>query len=203
MSLKEVEIIIGGIGGVLAYTTLGVILYGIWRGTRRPAGRITGRSSAWLRSPWVYLALTVLFFAICYLCWTPLPLMVSPHFRPWMLAFGSLLYFPGMLLALWGRLALGGEYFVSTGFGAQLFSGHKLVTTGPYAAIRHPMYSGLILSALGSLLIYFTGTTLLFVIFSPLLTVRARREEAALAAEFGEQWQDYCRRVPAFLPRLM
>jgi Cu+-exporting ATPase len=81
-------------------------------------------------------------------------------------------------------------------------AGHQLVTQGPFAIVRHPMYSGIMLAALGSLLIYSTWTTLLFVCFAPLTIIRARREEAALAAEFGEQWQAYCKRVPAFVPRL-
>jgi protein-S-isoprenylcysteine O-methyltransferase Ste14 len=93
-------------------------------------------------------------------------------------------------------------YFVSTGFGAQLFSDHQLVTGGPFAIVRHPMYVGLITAAFGSLLIYQTWTTLAFAVFALFLLLRARREEQALAAEFGEQWQDYCRRVPAFIPRL-
>jgi protein-S-isoprenylcysteine O-methyltransferase Ste14 len=38
--------------------------------------------------------------------------------------------------------------------------------------------------------------------FSPALLNRARRKEATLAAEFGEQWQTYCKRVPMLLPRL-
>ncbi len=203
MDLQLVETIIRWMGGLLAYTTLGVILYGIWRGTQRQAGRKTGRSSAWLRSPWFYLASAALFFGICYIAWIPLPLNVSPQARAWILALGSLLYFPGMSLALWGRLALGKNYFVSTGFGAQLFAGHQLVSGGPFAILRHPMYSGIMLAAFGSLLIYSTWTTLLFACFAPLMTVRARREEVALAAEFGEQWQAYCKRVPAFLPRLI
>jgi protein-S-isoprenylcysteine O-methyltransferase Ste14 len=107
-----------------------------------------------------------------------------------------------MGLVVWGRLALGENYFVSTGMGAQLFSGHRLVTGGPFAIIRHPMYLGLMLAALGSLFIYLTWTTLFFACFAPLMRVRAHREEQALSAEFGEQWQAYCRRVPAFFPRL-
>jgi protein-S-isoprenylcysteine O-methyltransferase Ste14 len=118
-----------------------------------------------------------------------------------MLALGSLLYFPGLSFALWGRLALGKNYFVSTGFGAQLFEGHQLITTGPFALVRHPMYSGLILMSLGSLLIYSTWTTLLFACIAPLITTRAFREEKILAAEFGEQWQEYHRHVPMFVPR--
>jgi protein-S-isoprenylcysteine O-methyltransferase Ste14 len=203
MNLEAVEPIIRWMGGLLAYTTLGVILYGVWRGTQRQAGRTTGRTGAWLRSVWFYLASPLLFFAMCYFGWKPLPLTVPPSIRAWMLALGSLLYFPGLSFTLWGRLALGKNYFVSTGFGAQLFAGHQLVTRGPFAVVRHPMYTGLILAALGSLLIYSTWTTLLFACFAPLTSFRARREEAALAAEFGEQWRDYCQRVPAFFPRLI
>jgi protein-S-isoprenylcysteine O-methyltransferase Ste14 len=107
-----------------------------------------------------------------------------------------------MSFVLWGRLALGKNYFVSTGFGAQLFAGHQLVSSGPFAVVRHPMYTGLFLAALGSLLIYPTWTTLLFASFAPMIIVRARNEEAALRAEFGEQWREYCQRVPAFFPRL-
>jgi protein-S-isoprenylcysteine O-methyltransferase Ste14 len=202
ISPELIEKLIQWMGALLAYTTLGVILYGIWRGTQRQAGRTTGRTGAWLRSPWFYLASMVLFSGICYFGWVPLPWLVSPAVRAWMLVLGSLLYFPGMSFALWGRLALGKNYFVSTGFGAQLFADHQLVTSGPFAIVRHPMYTGIILAALGSLLIYLTWTTLLFACFAPLTSVRARREEAALAAEFGERWQAYCKRVPAFVPEL-
>jgi protein-S-isoprenylcysteine O-methyltransferase Ste14 len=202
MNLEAVEPIIRWMGGLLAYTTLGVIFYGVWRGTQRQSGRMVGLAGGWLRSAWFYLASSVLFFSICYFGWKPLPLTVPPSIRAWMLALGSLSYFPGLSFALWGRLTLGKNYFVSTSFGAQLFTGHQLVTSGPFAIVRHPMYTGLILAALGSLLIYPTWTTLLFACFALFITVRARREETALAAEFGEEWQAYCQRVPSFLPWL-
>jgi protein-S-isoprenylcysteine O-methyltransferase Ste14 len=91
-------------------------------------------------------------------------------------------------------------YFVSTSIGAQLYADHKLVTSGPYAIVRHPMYLGLITAALGSLLLYRTWTTAAFVIFAPFLLLRARREEQALSAEFGEAWQAYAARVRMILP---
>jgi protein-S-isoprenylcysteine O-methyltransferase Ste14 len=200
MSLESIEFFIRWLGGLLAYTTLGVVFYGIWQGTRRQAGRITGKMGHYLRSPWFYLVTSGLYFGICYLGWIPLPLTIPPRAQIWALTIGSLLYFPGMGLALWARLALGKNYFVSTGFGAQLFEEHQLVTNGPFAFVRHPMYAGLILAACGSLLIYHTWTTLLFALFTPALIFRARREETALTAEFGEQWQEYCKRVPAFFP---
>lgn len=201
MNLESIESIIRWLGGLLAYTVLGVVVYGILRGTRRQSGRITGQMGRYLHSPIFYLVTSVLYFGICYLGWIPLPLDIPVQVQFGALVFGSILYFPGMVFALWGRLALGDNYFVSTGFGVELFANQKLVTGGPYAIVRHPMYAGLLLASLGSLLIYHTWTTLLFAFFAPALFIRARREEAALAAEFGEQWQAYCKRVRAFLPR--
>jgi protein-S-isoprenylcysteine O-methyltransferase Ste14 len=196
------ESLIRWLGGLLAYTVLGIVLFGVWRGTRRQTGRTTGFSGSWLRSAWFYLISSALFFGIAYFGWKPLPWTVSQTARGWMAMLGSLLYFPGMCFILWGRLVLGKNYFVSTGFGAQLFKDHQLITIGPYAIVRHPMYAGLILAALGSLLLYFTWTTFYFACFAPLLLVRARREEQALAAEFGEKWTEYSHHVPAFIPRL-
>ncbi|MCU0485373.1 MAG: isoprenylcysteine carboxylmethyltransferase family protein [Anaerolineales bacterium] len=201
MNIALIESLVRWSGGLLAYTTLGAVFYGIWRGTQRQAGRITGQMGGYLRSPWFYLVTSAIFFGISFLGWVPLPLSIPPPAHAWMLLLGALLYFPGIGLALWGRLALGKNYFVSTGFSAQLFTGHRLITGGPFAFVRHPMYAGLILAALGSLMIYHTWTTLLFACFAPALFFRARREETALAAEFGVQWQKYCQRVPAFLPR--
>ncbi len=197
-----VEVIIRLVGGVLAYSTLAVVLFGIWRGTRRQVGRVTGQMGQVLHSPWFYLITTLIFFGICFLGWSPLPLPVSDEVRTWLLAVGCALYFPGMSFVLWGRLALGKNYFVSTGLGAQVFAGQHLITDGPYALVRHPMYAGLMAAAAGSLLIYATWTTLLFACCAPFMVFRARREEDVLASEFGAQWQAYCRRVPAFLPRL-
>jgi hypothetical protein len=48
---------------------------------------------------------------------------------------------------------------------------------------------------------YFIWITVYFAVFAPMLFLRARREEQALAAEFDKQCQEYCHRVPAFFPR--
>ena len=196
------EHVIQWLGGLLAYAALAVVLFGVWRGTQQQAGRTVGLSGGWLRSWWFYLASSVVFFGVAYLGWRPLPLTFPASIQVALLIVGSLLYFPGMLFLLWARLTLGKNYFVSTGFGAQLFKGHQLITGGPYAIVRHPMYAGLILAAIGALLIYMTWTTVYFALFAPLTLVRAWREETALAAEFGEQWKGYCRQVPMLIPHL-
>ena len=198
----SLESIVHWMGGLLAFIVLGIILFGIWRGTQRRAGRIIGQTGSWLGSRWFYLFSSAIFFGIAYLGWNPLPITIYPPHHTWLLVTGSLLYFPGMSFLMWGRLVLGKNYFVSSGLGAQLFNDQQLVISGPYAIVRHPMYAGLILAALGSLLIYTTWTTVFFACFAPLMLVRAWREEQILAAEFGEHWDEYCKRVPAFIPRL-
>jgi protein-S-isoprenylcysteine O-methyltransferase Ste14 len=202
MDFALIETVIHWLAGLLAYFTLGILLFGIWRGTMRKAGLTSGWAGSWLRAPWFYLASSILFFVVCYFGWIPLPLTFSPPIRVWILVIGSLLYFPSMSFVLWGRLALGKNYFVSTGFGTQLFADHQLVMSGPFATVRHPMYTGIFFAALGSLFLFSTWTTLLFTLFAPLTSVRARREETALAAKFGEQWQEYCEHVPAYFPKL-
>ena len=196
------EILIHWLGGVCAFSVLGILLYGVWKGTRRQPGRTVGLKGAWLRSPIFYFAASVFFFGIAWLGWIPLPVNLSSLTRTVLLAIGALLYFPGLALLLWGRLALGRDYFVSTGLGAQLFKDQTLVTTGPYAYVRHPMYLGLMLAAVGSLLIYMTWTTLYFACMSPMILMRSRREEEALAAEFGDQWREYCKLVPGLIPHI-
>ena len=193
--------IIQWLGGMLAFFTLGFLLYSIWLGARRQAGRISGQTAI-LRSPLFYLVASALFFSIAGLGWIPLPMSFSPAARNILLMIGCLLYFPGLIFLLWGRLELGRNYFVSTGMGAQLFVDHQLITSGPYAIVRHPMYAGLILAAWGALLIYVTWTTVYFAVTAPFLLLRARREEVVLAEEFGEPWWEYCRRVPLIIPRL-
>jgi len=203
ISLTSFEFVVHWIGGLAAYTVLGIVLTGIWRGARRPAGRTTGRTASWLRSPVFYLFSTALFVGMSVALWRPLPLMLSKQARAWILVLGSLAYFPGMAFILWGRLALGKMYFLSTGLGAQLYADHQLVTHGPFAIVRHPMYVGLITAAFGSLLIYLIWTTAIFTFFAPFLLLRARREEQVMAAEFGEQWYVYCRQVPGWFPRIL
>jgi protein-S-isoprenylcysteine O-methyltransferase Ste14 len=61
---------------------------------------------------------------------------------------------------------------------------------------------GIILTGTGGLLLYRTWTFVLILVTGLGTILRARREEAALAAEFGEEWREYCRRVPGWLPSL-
>jgi protein-S-isoprenylcysteine O-methyltransferase Ste14 len=150
----------------------------------------------------MYLAIGIPYFGVCALLWQPLPLTLSRSARLVALMLGALLYFSGLALVLWGRLTLGEMYNVSSSLGAQLYADQRLVTRGPFAYVRHPMYLGILVASFGGLLLYRTWTLVFTTLNFLALFVRARREEQALAAEFGEQWEVYCRRVSAWLPRL-
>lgn len=193
-------VLIRWLGGLVAWGMLVVLMRGIGQGLTRAPGRTVGGAAGWLHSGLFYTLALAAFLGFSWLGWRPLQIGLDPRLKLPILVLGCLLYFPGLALIAWGRLALGRMYFVSTGLGAQLFSDHKLVTSGPYAIIRHPMYLGLLAAAVGSLLLYQTWTTLAYAIFAPFVLRRARREEQVLAAEFGEQWTEYSRRVPALFP---
>jgi len=201
MTLDTVEQWMRWIGAAALLVPLGAIFWGLWAGLRRPVGRVTGHPQWMLRAP-VYLLGSLIYFGLWIILWRPLPLAFSIPARWETLILGGLLYFSGLGLILWGRLTLGEMYNASSGFGIQLYDRHRLITHGPFAYVRHPMYLGILIAALGGCLMYRTWT-LVFVAANFLgLAYRARREEQALAAEFGEQWQAYCRQVPAWIPRL-
>jgi len=79
---------------------------------------------------------------------------------------------------------------------------HTLATTGPYARIRHPQYSGFVLIMLGFLVQWPTILTLaMFPVLVFMYVHLARREESEVEAEFGAEYRRYAARTPAFFPR--
>lgn len=185
-------------GLALLGVTLAAILWGVWRGTQKPVGRTTGSEPKLLRTRKFYILASVGYLGLCIRLWRPFSLVLSRPARIITLLLGSLLYFPGLALVLWGRLTLAQMYNVSSSFGAQLYADQQLVTHGPFAYVRHPMYLGILLVGLGGLFLYHTWTFVLVLFHFPVLLIRVRREEQLLAAEFGEQWTTYCQQVPAW-----
>lgn len=78
----------------------------------------------------------------------------------------------------------------------------KLVTTGLYSYTRNPQYVGFLLITLGLNVMYLTIITLvLWPILAALYWRLAKMEEKDVEAQFGEEFREYKRRVPAFIPR--
>jgi protein-S-isoprenylcysteine O-methyltransferase Ste14 len=87
---------------------------------------------------------------------------------------------------------------------ARLVKGHKLATSGPYAYVRHPIYTGMLgmLVATGLASSHWIALLVALVIFFIGTMIRVRSEEKLLREAFGEQFENYARRVPAIVPGL-
>jgi protein-S-isoprenylcysteine O-methyltransferase Ste14 len=88
---------------------------------------------------------------------------------------------------------------------ARLLPGHQLVREGPYAWVRHPIYSGLLGLFVGTGLSLTPLPVLLVAVGVYLLgtRLRTRSEERLLRRQFGEEYVRYAREVPALVPRLI
>lgn len=200
MILDVIERWIGRIGIVLGLVTLAIALRGVWQGLQRPSGRTTGAAAKALSAP-LQVLFGALWIGLCFILWRPVPVTLAMPARIGALGLGALLYFLGLALYLWGVGTLGEMYRASSGFGVRLDAQHRLVTQGPFALVRHPLYLGLQVAAVGGLLLYRTWTFVFVTVNFLGLAIRAEREEQALAMEFGERWNAYVRRVPAWIPR--
>ena len=106
----------------------------------------------------------------------------------------------GFLLACWARFVLGKLWSA----GVERKEGHRLVEEGPYAIVRHPIYTGLLAAALALALVKATPLALVGLALTAIgFTVKARLEEQFLSAELGEvDYASYRRRVPMLVPFL-
>jgi protein-S-isoprenylcysteine O-methyltransferase Ste14 len=105
----------------------------------------------------------------------------------------------GLGLALWARIHLGRNWSDKV----VIQAGHQLTRTGPYARLRHPIYSGVLLGVAGTALVL--GEWRGVVAFALLLTnyaIKARKEDRVLAASFGAEFQEHKRRAGFLLPKL-
>lgn len=199
--LDDLERWLRRLGGGGALLVLICLYAGLWRSLRQTLAG-AGQKPRPVRRGAGLLAASALFFGACVRGWRPLPWRLTRVGRALTLALGAPLLAAGLGLVAWGQAALGEMFNYSTGLGAPLYAQQRLITTGPYALVRHPMYAGYNLAALGALLLYRTWTALLLVPAAMALVFRARREEAALAEHFGAAWSEYGQRVPGWLPRL-
>jgi protein-S-isoprenylcysteine O-methyltransferase Ste14 len=85
---------------------------------------------------------------------------------------------------------------------ARLVEGHKLATTGAYAYVRHPIYTGMLgmLIATGLGMSHWIALLAALVVFLVGTRIRVLREEKLLREAFGQEFEDYARRVRAIVP---
>ena len=128
--------------------------------------------------------------------WMGLLSIPLPDWLRWM---GLGLGLAGLGLWTWTQAVLGREWSPQL----QLREDHRLVTRGPYARIRHPMYTGMFgvgvaLALLSANWLFVTFAVAMIVGF----VVRAPREERMMLEAFGEEYGIYMRETGRFFPRL-
>jgi len=130
----------------------------------------------------------------------PWPPLDTPLWRPgvdaaWVIVFVAIF---GFAFTWWARITLGRLWSGNV----TRKTGHFIVTTGPYALVRHPIYTGLLLAVLATALM--RATVLTFIgaaVFGLGLFIKARVEERFLRSELGEDgYRDYAQRVPMLVP---
>ena len=85
---------------------------------------------------------------------------------------------------------------------ARLVEGHKLITAGPYAYVRNPIYTGMLgmLIATGLAMEHWVQLIVAVLLFAVGMVIRVRTEEKLLRAEFGEDFEEYAKKVRAVIP---
>jgi protein-S-isoprenylcysteine O-methyltransferase Ste14 len=114
---------------------------------------------------------------------------------------GCLLALVGAALVLRSRAELGAAW----SFVPKADQRTGLVTTGPYRLVRHPIYLGFTLLAMGEALAFGSWPAVLIVLCGiiPTFAWRARAEEALLSRAFGESYVRYRKRTRMVIPYLL
>ncbi len=114
------------------------------------------------------------------------------------IAYGGLaLTLAGIGLAIWARANLGQNWSAKI----TIKEGHRLIESGPYAVVRHPIYSGFLLAMLGTALALgqlraLAAWALAFLGWK----LKSRMEEEFMEHRFGAEYTSYRRRVKALIP---
>jgi len=117
--------------------------------------------------------------------------------RPFVYDLGIALALAGIALRWWAVLTLG-RFFTTR---VVTRAGQRAVANGPYRLVRHPSYTGALLTVLGVLLSATNWLSLAcFLIALPGFAYRIKVEEEALSAALGLPYQEYMRRTKRLVP---
>lgn len=115
----------------------------------------------------------------------------------WTFWLGATITAAGLLFAVWAREHLGRNWSRSV----TIKQDHQLIVTGPYAVVRHPIYTGILTGFLGmTLAVAEIRGIIAFVLVSLVLWSKLRMEEQWMRTQFGAPYEAYSRRTAAVVP---
>jgi protein-S-isoprenylcysteine O-methyltransferase Ste14 len=116
--------------------------------------------------------------------------------NPIILSIGVILCAAGIAFAIWARVYLGRNW----GMPMSLKENPELVTTGPYAYVRHPIYTGMLLAMLGSALASSLVWLIVLVCAGGYFIYSAKTEEKIQTKEFPDAYPAYMKRTKMLVP---
>ncbi len=109
---------------------------------------------------------------------------------------GIILCVLGLALAVWARVYLGRNW----GMPMSVKENPELVTSGPYKLIRHPIYTGILVAAVGSALVDGLWWLIFVIIYIAYFVYSAQAEEKIMTKEFPNEYPAYKKRTKMLLP---
>jgi protein-S-isoprenylcysteine O-methyltransferase Ste14 len=129
----------------------------------------------------------------------PLDYRVIPHVEAsaWS---GVVLCIAGLAFCIWARFTLGRNW---SGV-VTLKGGHELITSGPYALVRHPIYTGLLTMFVGTVIVlgHVAGIIAMPFVFGS-LWIKLRYEEKLMLKQFPNEYAAYQQRVKRLIPFIL
>jgi protein-S-isoprenylcysteine O-methyltransferase Ste14 len=103
----------------------------------------------------------------------------------------------GLAFAVWARVHLGRNWSGAV----TVKEGHELIRSGPYALVRHPIYTGLLAAVLGTAIASANvSATLGFAIITASILRKLHREEVFMDETFPGEYERYRQEVPTLIP---
>lgn len=126
----------------------------------------------------------------------PLNHRVIPHVEA-LAWIGVVLCVAGLAFCIWARFTLGRNW---SGV-VTLKGGHELITSGPYALVRHPIYTGLLTMFVATVIVlgHVAGIIAMPFVFVS-LWIKLRYEEKLMLEQFPEQYAAYQQRAKRLIP---
>lgn len=127
---------------------------------------------------------------------SPMNLSITPR-EDWTGAMGAGVCILGLLTTLWARWTLAGNWSSAVTFK----QGHELIRTGPYRWVRHPIYTGLLVMALGIALDFGPlHCWLALPVIAAAFWIKLKQEERLLLRHFPQDYPIYMKQVKALVP---
>jgi protein-S-isoprenylcysteine O-methyltransferase Ste14 len=183
---------------------IGFVLYVAIRGkfVRRSKSVVTEKSLV-DRIERVLLSLVFLGCIVLPIVYYLTPLLSFANYNLPLIAVlcGTLSLLAGLWLFWRSHVDLGDWWSASL----EIRKGHQLITRGVYQRIRHPMYAAILLFSVaqGLLLHNWLAGWSAVVAFLVLYAIRVPREERMMRGEFGQTYDEYCRRTGRLLPNIL